>query len=159
MAVVTDQAQVYRRILRKLQQSEWITTTNNIYVAYQPIFDPTSNEAIQVIPGTPITTHPDTGVGLIEEEFQVAVWKKVLLDQLVHSTAKITNASIGILTTITAVRRTLIQSWLDGHATVPVVFLQGSAAAEHDADMGWVMLTDTYRVSYQINWDVEDEPT
>ena len=42
MALVTDQGAVYLRILRKLQISERLKDVSNIYIAYQPLFDPTN---------------------------------------------------------------------------------------------------------------------
>ena len=157
MATTTQRA-IYAGILADLHAAASDGTddigvdSGFIYITPIPVFTQSDERIIQVIPGTPSVETPISGLGLVDEDFHIAVWARVFLDQAGHSTARITNSTLGALVTTGQVRQTLIQSDANSLATVPVRWVGGSVPIESEEAPGWVYYEDTYNVGYEIVW-------
>lgn len=155
MAVTTQDA-IYRGILLRLQ-TQLTLDDAFIYVAPQPVFSQMASQSVQIIPGVPIARNPEGGPGDVTEDFTVATWSKLNLDQQGKSTVRITGDTLGLLLLTNGVRGNLIQHRLtsDGTALLtnfPITWIQGSAMIESGTSPGWTYSQDTYRVRYEIGW-------
>jgi len=154
----TTQRAVYAGILADLKAAGSDGTdaigvhSDYIYITPVPLFSQAEERLIQLIPGVPTVTTPDVGLGLVEEEFRIAVWARVYLDMVGHSTERITDSTLGALVTVNEVRQTMIQSTANSTATVQVRWTMGSAPIETDDVPGWVYYEDTYVIGYEVAW-------
>jgi len=151
MAVTTQRA-IYAGLLSDLRAGSTGVHDDYIFITPLPLFVQADERIIQLIPGVPNVATEDVGLGLIEEDFRIAVWARVYLDQSGHSTEKITDSTYGVMKTMELVRQVLLQSKADDEATVPVRWINGSAPQETAEAPGWVYYEDTYRVGYEITW-------
>ena len=151
MATTTQRA-IYSGILSDIKAG--ITTVHDdyIYITPVPLYTQSDDRIIQLIPGVPTVETEMVGIGYVEEDFRIAVWARVYLDQSNHSTLRITDSTLGALVTIGLVRQVLIQSMANDLATAPVRWINGSSPVETEEAPGWVYYEDTYRVGYEIVW-------
>jgi hypothetical protein len=156
VAGVTTQDAVYRDLLARLEAKLSLNDAH-IYIAHEPTFDMTWNQAVQIIPAVPEVSHPLSGTGLVMEDFQVAYWSRNLLDQEGHSTVRISDSTYGVLATLANDARAAIIQYITSSATltVPGQLIRGSVATESADQQGWVFMVDTVRCGYEIAW-VED---
>lgn len=150
--MATTQKAVYAGILADLKSGISAVHDDYIFMTPVPLFVQADDRIIQLIPGVPETQTDVSGIGLVEEDFRIAVWARLWLDQLGHSTEKLTNSTYGILVTMNLVRQVLIQSDADETATIPVRWVRGSSPIESEDAPGWVYYEDTYRVGYEVTW-------
>ena len=152
----TTQRQVYANILSAMKASAVAGSISihedYIYITPVPIFSQSDDKIIQLIPGTPTVETDVAGIGYAEEEFRVVVWARCYLDQVNHSTEKVTNATYGVMSTMNEVRQSLIQSDASGVLTTPVMCTSGSHPVESEDATGWIYYEDTYRMGYEIAW-------
>lgn len=155
MAITTQRA-IYAGILADLHTASDADDIgvhkDYIYITPVPLYSQSDDRIIQLIPGTPNVETETAGIGYVEEDFSVAVWARVYLDQVNHSTLRVTDSTLGVLVTIAEVRQTLIQSSANSTCTTPVRWIRGSHPVESDEAGGWVYYEDTYRVGYEITW-------
>lgn len=123
-----------------------------VYITPLAMFSQADDKIIQLIPGVPEPQTETSGIGLVEEDFRIAVWVRVFLDSYGQSTERITNATYGAMKIVGDVRQALIQSDAGGVATVPVRWVSGSDPIESEDAPGWVYYEDTYRIGYEIAW-------
>ena len=148
----TTQRQIYSGILADLRSGVSSVHDDYIYITPIPLYSQSDDRIIQLIPGTPTVQTETTGIGYVEEDFRVAVWARVYLDQVNQSTERVTNATYGVMATMNEVRQALIQTDADDEATTKVVWISGSHPVESEEASGWVYYEDTYRVGYEIVW-------
>jgi len=155
MATTTQRA-IYAGILSDLEtaaDAEDIGVHKDyIYITPVPIYTQSDDRIIQLIPGVPTVETEVAGLGYVEEDFRIAIWARVYLDQANHSTLKLTHSTLGALVTIGLVRQALIQSTANSKATTPVMWVSGASPVETEDAPGWVYYEDTYRVGYEIVW-------
>ena len=149
MAVTTQRA-VYAGLLADLKGISGVHD-DFIFMTPIPLFVQADKTVIQLIPGVPNITTEDVGLGLVED-FKIAVWTQVWLDQTGHSTEKMTNSTYGVMSLMNTVRQLMIQSTANGTATVEVRWISGSSPQETGDAPGWIYYEDTYRVGYEVTW-------
>lgn len=147
------QDKLYRDLLSHLRTRVTTVGSSAIYVAAQPTFDGITSRSIQIIPGAPVSVFGTAGHGLVRESFEIAMWARLNLDRGSQTTELVTNDNLGLLSVAADVRSAMIQTTIDGSATVPVLFEQGSRVAVNTVEDGWGMVTDRYRVGYELAWD------
>tara|TARA_R110002020_G_scaffold460453_2_gene678951 strand:- start:906 stop:1370 length:465 start_codon:yes stop_codon:yes gene_type:complete len=151
-ATTTDK--MYQAILVKLKAVVSLVHDDFIYISHSPLFAQDDDQYIQLIPGIPTSITSEAGIYLIEEEFEVAVWSRLYLDQGTASTERFANITYGIQAVMTQIRSGLLNHMLsydsDDNASLPVTYLRGSKLFETDENPGWCYLTDTYRFGYEI---------
>lgn len=156
MATTTQRA-IYAGILSDLRNAADAETIgvhkDYIYITPVPIFTQSDDRIIQLIPGVPTVETDVAGLGLVEEDFSIAVWARVYLDQVGRSTEKLTNSTLGALVTTNEVRQVLIQSDAGALSTTPIRWVRGSSPVETEEAPGWVYYEDNYRVGYEITWN------
>lgn len=148
MAGITTTDAVYRQLLTQLKTVASVDDAF-IYIAPRPIFTQEAQQYVQLVPGVPNSVDPRSGTGLVEEEFDVAVWSRLLSDQVPQSTDRISDATFGILKIVGEVRAALLQ-YEGSEVTIPVHWLHGSIANESEEHPGWVEMSDTHRVGYEV---------
>ena len=148
----TTQRQIYAGILSNLKSGVSSVDGGYIYITPVPLYSQSDDRIIQLIPGTPTVETETAGIGYVEEDFRIAVWARVYLDQVNHSTERVTNATYGVMATMNEVRQAMIQSTAGGLATTNVRWVRGSHPVESDEAVGWVYYEDTYRVGYEVVW-------
>jgi len=155
----TTQRVIYANLLADLETSADEVSSDSInvskeyiYITPVAIFSQADDKIIQLIPGVPEPQTETSGIGLVEEDFKIAVWVRVFLDSYGQSTERITNATYGALKFVSQVRQALIQSDASGVATIPVRWIGGSVPMETAEAPGWVYYEDTYRIGYEIAW-------
>lgn len=155
MAITTQRA-IYAGILSDLHTASDATSISvhkdYIYITPVPLYSQSDDRIIQLIPGTPRVETDTTGIGYVEEDFRIAVWARVYLDQVNHSTLRVTDSTLGVLVTMAEVRQTLIQSNANNSSTAPIRWINGSHPMESAEAVGWVYYEDTYRIGYEITW-------
>ena len=153
MATTTQRA-VYAGLLSDLKGISGVHD-DFIFMTPVPLFVQADKTVIQLIPGVPNITTEDVGLGLVEEDFKIAVWTQVWLDQTGHSTEKMTNSTYGVMALMNTVRQLMIQSTANSTATVQVRWISGSTPQETADAPGWIYYEDTYRVGYEVDWDYD----
>jgi hypothetical protein len=148
----TTQRLIYIGLLSDLKSGVSSVNNDYIYLTPVPLYSQSDDRIIQLIPGTPSVETETAGIGYVEEDFRIAVWARVYLDQVNHSTQRITNATYGVMKTMDEVRQAMIQSNANGAATTPVRWVSGSHPVESSEASGWVYYEDTYRVGYEVIW-------
>jgi len=148
----TTQRLIYAGILSDLKSGVTSVHDDYIYITPVPLYSQSDERIIQLIPGTPMVETEATGIGYVEEDFRVAVWARVYLDQVNHSTERVTNATYGVMKTMAEVRQALIQSDANSTATTAVRWTGGSHPIESEDAPGWVYYEDTFRIGYEIVW-------
>jgi hypothetical protein len=153
--MITDQDAILREVLDEVKIAVE-DDTSDVFIAAQPLFFPAMGQSVvQVIPGVVNAQQETAGHGLVSERFQVVLWHRLFTDLGGQSTELITNETMGALAICRKIRNVLIQSLLDGLATIPVRYIQTSQAADPPIGTaaGWVMFSLTFEVGYEIAWE------
>ena len=149
---------VYQAILTDLKAAVSLVTDDFIYISYEPIFTQEDDQYIQLVPGVPSAVAEQAGIGLVTEEFEVAVWSRLYLDHGRQSTERFANATYGVLKIMSQIRSGLIGNYPDSSeggtvvASLPIVYVRGSRLFETPDRPGWCFMSDTYRIGYEIAW-------
>jgi len=156
---VTTQHSVYRGILDTLETDlAALIDAAHIYISPVPIFSPTDDQFVQLVPGSMSPRHPKSGTGLVDEEFRVVVWSRLDVDQYGHSTSRITSSTLGVLKLVDTIHLSMLQEVAIGSepdVVIPVTLVRVSQMVENAENVGWVMCEITYRTSYEIAWEVQ----
>ena len=123
---------------------------SRIYICAEPRIDNTTYRCVQIIPGLPISKHPRSGVGLVEEEFDVVCWSRNDLDETFKDDVRFTDSTDGLYPLAESIRATLHQ-FAHSTITIPVHYLRSSRIRPDFANPEWVSITDTYRVGYELD--------
>jgi hypothetical protein len=123
---------------------------NGVYLAGNPIDDPTLTYAVQIIPRQHQARHPTSGVGLIAVSVDVVAWWRLATDSAGRSTNML-GATDGILHFVEQLRSTLVNAKTDSMSSRMELRSQGSPVKVADSD-GWMTITDSYSYLYEIAW-------
>ena len=133
-----------------LATTRWLTTLS-IYLTSRFLLKKTINT---YVPGVPTSATSQAGIYLIEEEFEIAVWSRLYLDQGIRSTHRYAHATLGVLKVMSEVRAGLLNHVLsfdsDHNASLPITFESGSRLFESPEQPGWCRMSDTYKFGYEI---------
>lgn len=141
---------IYRDLLARLQ-AQLSIDDSHIWMAPFPIFNQHDRTCVQLVPGVPTAVTPQSGVGLVTEEFRVVIWTKVILDQNTVSTGRIADSTLGVLKLLSDVIVALVQ--YHGSAdlfTYPVTYQRGATVTESDQHPNWIYAEATFMLGYQI---------
>ena len=160
--MATDSATIYREILSKAQSAASAATAaldaSRVTLAPVPHIDGLTNEHIQiVVPGQADLPHARSGVGLVEEEFEVAIMKQILRDRFNSYSEAIGDATNSITLLVSDIRgdgSAASASGLHNHVTTnsegPLVLMGWGTIRQADEDPNWLMHTDRYVVRYEL---------
>ena len=154
----TTPDKMYQALLTKVKAVVSLVHDDFIYISHEPVFTQEDDQYIQIVPGVPTAVTPQAGYYLIQEEFEVAVWSRLYLDQGNRSTEKFANLTYGVLRVMTEIRSGLFNHILshDGdteiadNASLPITFERGSRLFESPEQPGWCYMADTYKFGYEI---------
>jgi len=150
----TTPDKMYQALLTKAKAVVSLVHDDFIYISHEPVFTQEDDQYIQIVPGVPTAVTPQAGYYLIQEEFEVAVWSRLYLDQGNRSTEKFANLTYGVLKLMTEIRSGLVNHILsyDGSdkASIPITFERGSRLFESPEQPGWCYMADTYKFGYEI---------
>ena len=155
MAATTPD-KMYQALLTKVKAvvSDDTVADDFIYISYEPLFTQEDDQYIQIVPGVPTSATSQAGIYLIEEEFEIAVWSRLYLDQGIRSTHRYAHATLGVLKVMSEVRAGLLNHVLsfdsDHNAALPITFESGSRLFESPEQPGWCRMSDTYKFGYEI---------
>lgn len=131
---------------------------DRVYMAIEPFPDDRFESCVQLIPSTGAAQHPTAGHGLIEEEFQIVVWRRLELDAAKEATARLIDDALGLLSLVDRIRSGpngndgMIQSMADGQATIPVRWLRSDKPSQPPAGTIFSQRADTYIVGAAMHW-------
>lgn len=150
----TTPDKMYQALLTKVKAVVDLVADDYIYISYDPIFTQEDDQYIQIIPGVPTSMTSQAGIYLIEEEFEIAVWSRLYIDQGSRSTSRYADLSYGILAVMSQIRSGLLNHFLsydsNDNAVLPIMFESGSKLFESPEQPGWCRLSDTYKFGYEI---------
>jgi len=117
-----------------------------------PLFleDPPSDVYLELVPGAAMEKAAKQGTGWVEDSFTVCVFKRLFRDQDGRDTARIADASAGLLKTVAAVDAKLTANYLSGLALVPILPERRDAGERNPQDPadGWIMVKRSFKVEY-----------
>ena len=147
---------IYQGILTILKSVVSLVADDFVYISYEPVFTQEDDQYIQLIPGVPVAVADMAGLGLITEEFEVAVWSRSYLDQGNRSTERFANSTYGVLKIMSEIRSGLINEYVKTGSNIissgPMVYTRGSRLFESPEHPGWCHMSDTLSVQYEIAW-------
>ena len=150
----TTPDKMYQALLTKVKAVVGLVEDDFIYISHEPMFTQEDDQYIQIVPGVPTAVTPQAGYYLIQEEFEVAVWSRLYLDQGNRSTEKFANLTDRVLRVMTQLRSGLFNHILsydsDHNASLPITFERGSRLFESPEQPGWCYMADTYKFGYEI---------
>ena len=147
---------IYQGILTKLKSVVSLVHDDFIYISYAPMFTQEDDQFVQLVPGVPVAVGDQAGIGLVTEEFEVAVWSRLYLDQGTRSTERFANATYGVLKIMSQIRSGIINDYVKTGSDIissgPMLYVRGSKLFESPEQPGWCHMSDTYSISYEIAW-------
>lgn len=157
----TTDAAVLLAIVDKINDSESIND-HAVYVVADSFFQGVSyigDHYIQVVPGAVVDTiavgddGAGGGIGLIETEFRVVIYRRQLSDLADQDTQRITHDSLGLLQLVNAVDAQLINSMLGGIVLTPIRPVRRAPVSKGPvvAD-GWAAQERLYTVKFQVSY-------
>ncbi len=161
--MATDSATIYREILSKVRSTALAATAAlaNSRVVLTPIFAPDgmTSPFIQImVPGQADIPHKNSGVGLVYEEFEVAMIQQIKRDRGGTYTDAIGHATTSLTTLVTAIRGDGLASNASGlhnHVTTnsegPVLLAGWGAIRQMDEDPDFLAHIDRYQVKYELD--------
>lgn len=162
--MATDSATIYREILAQARVAAALAAAGSLAasrVSISPIFtiDGLTTPHIQVIlPGEAGIPHNRSGVGLIEEEFQVATIQQIHRDRFKTWTLAISDGGSSITKTVTAIRGDGLAAGASGlhnfvttNAEGPITLLGWGAIQLSDEDPNFIAQIDRYRILYELD--------
>ena len=154
MAGVTTTRTIYEAILEVLQDqlSSGEINPQGIYLVAAPTFDSRFEQALQVVPGGAVNRSPRSSLPLIDEEFDLVLWFRSVQDLGNVDTEKLTNSTWSAYDTIQKIRGAIIGSDLNAKATKSVRFLRSARPVVGADQWGWIQITDTFSMAYEIEW-------
>ena len=162
--MATDSATIYREILAQARVAAALAAAGSLTasrVSISPIFsiDGLTTPHIQVIlPGEAAIPHDRSGVGLIEEEFRVAIIQQINRDRFKTWTLAVSDSGTSITKTVTAIRGDGLASGASGlhnfvtaNAEGPITLLGWGAIQLSDEDPNFIAQIDRYRILYELD--------
>ena len=115
---------------------------------------------IQLVPGAAVDLiNVGDSIGLIEMEFRVVFYKRLLMDIADQDTQKIAHASLGLLKLIRNVDAQLVNSMLGGLVLVPVSPVRRAPVMKPPVSAsGWTAAERIYTTQYQVSYpSIQDQ--
>jgi hypothetical protein len=149
--VITTETAILNQVVAELQTLN-DANAGNVFIAAQTVWlaEPPGDFYLEVIPGVAIDKWAKQGNGWIKDSFTVCVFKRLIVDMQDQDTAKIADASVGLLKLIDDVQTKLTLSYLAGKALVPILPERREAGERNPDDPydGWIMMRRTFVVEY-----------
>ncbi len=159
--MATDPATIYREILAvvraAMSSSDSLASSR---VQLSPIFAPDglTTPYIQIIvPGEGRIPHANSGVGLVYEEFEIAIIEQILRDRFGTYTDAISSATTSLTALVTSVRGNGLASNASGlHNKVisnsegPLILTGWGSIRQMDEDPNFLAHIDRYMVRYEL---------
>ena len=149
--VNTSETAILNQTVAELQA---ITGMNagTVFIAAIPLFleSPPGDVYMEVVPGAAIDAQAKQGTGRTEDAFTVCIFKRLFSDEAGRDSARIADATQGLLAVVASVEAHIVASYLKGLALVPVLPDRREAAERNPADPadGWICIKRVFKVEY-----------
>lgn len=115
---------------------------------------------IQLVPGAAVD-RKGVGVddGLLQTEFRVVFYKRLMTDMADQDTQRITHATLGLFKLIADVDAQLINSMLGGLTLTPIVPVRRAPVQSPPvSNSGWTAAERLYTVTYKVSYpEIQDQ--
>ena len=154
---------IYRELLAQAQTAVTATLdTSRVTIVPVPDFDDRTMtpKVMLVLPGNATVLHPESGLGLVREEFQVCVLQKINRDQAGNLDIALSSATNSIVVLVNTLRGdgapgTSASGLLNFQTTnaIGLCRLVGwSRVQQSQVDRSYLMWTDRYRIEYEVDY-------
>lgn len=161
--MATDSATIYREILTQTRVAALAATAGLVdsRVTISPLFsiDNLTTPHVQVIvPGEGRIGDELSGVGLIEESFEVVVIQQIMRDRFGTWTDAVSHATRGIMDLVTSIRgngtasgpASGLHNFVTTNAEGPITLSGWGGIRLADEDPNFIAHTDRYRILYEL---------
>lgn len=155
----TDLLTVLAAIVAKV---ELVVGEGNVWISAEPIFLGVSYPGdlyVEVVPGTGTDDKSRSGFGLVLDQVQIVVYKRLFTDLPEQHTQLLADASVGLLKTVKDITNKLTQNFLDGLLLVPLYPVRRDPSSIPLGSMGWASVTRLFNMKYVENFSSPQDYT
>lgn len=152
--VFTNESAILNGIVDVLTSVQGLSQSS-VFIAADLIWldAPPGDQYVEIIPGAAIDTQAEQQMGVLQDLITVAVFKRIYSDQAQRDTARIADASRGLLALVATIESALINNYLKGLCLLPVLPEHREAPERAPVELqGWVAIRRVFKLTYQYDF-------